>query len=84
MFRPIHRPLAALAALARLDDPDRAVAVLDARVDQRPIAAVPGGATGEHAGAYRAGGDDEAPPQTAIPQGRLGAEPPSAIETHDI
>ena len=59
---PIDRRLTALAALARLDDPDRAVAVLDARVDQPRIAAVPGGATGERAGAHRAGGDDEDPP----------------------
>jgi hypothetical protein len=72
------------AALARLDDPDRAVAVLDARVDERPIAAVPGGAAGQHAGAHRRDGDDKDPPQTAVPQGRLGAEPPSAIETHEV
>jgi hypothetical protein len=73
-----------LAVLARRDDPDRAVAVLDARVDQRPIAAVRGGTTGERAGAHRTCGDDIDPPQTAVPQGRLGAEPPSAIETHEV
>src|SRR2546423_254666 len=83
-FRPVARRLTALAALAGLADPDRAVAVLDARMDQPRIAAVPGGATGERAGAHRAGGDDEDPPQTAVPQGRLGAEPPSAIETHGV
>ena len=56
----------------------------DARVDQRRIAAVPGGAVGDQAGAHRADGDDEAPAKTTMPQGRPGAEPPSAIEMHGV